>query len=217
MTLDFVCIPCTTNLDNDNYPETHVKISRAGIRSEKLIMSGKKSMCLWSCLHLAVYKGVRSFRMSTGSASASIEEFIEVNVMVVVDGAPFWLWLWLIFPFFLVDSKCRTVSTHRRLVLVHTTRLLLTQSCLIDRLVDLQKLRDYARHGVQPTVRGEVWLYLLGVLSADKSKYCTVSSFFLLIRVRDFWSDWTVYQAKRWHQYEAHIWSTTVLISTIPI
>lgn len=37
--------------------------------------------------------------------------------------------------------------------------------------VDLQKLKDYARHGVQPTVRGEVWLYLLGVLSDDKSEW----------------------------------------------
>lgn len=36
--------------------------------------------------------------------------------------------------------------------------------------VDLQKLKDFARHGVQPTVRGEVWLYLLGVLSDDKSE-----------------------------------------------
>lgn len=36
--------------------------------------------------------------------------------------------------------------------------------------VDLVKLRNYARHGVQPKVRGEVWLYLLGVLSADKSQ-----------------------------------------------
>lgn len=41
----------------------------------------------------------------------------------------------------------------------------------VIRLVDLEKLRDYARHGVQPGVRGEVWLYLLGVLSADKSEY----------------------------------------------
>lgn len=39
--------------------------------------------------------------------------------------------------------------------------------------VDLPKLRDYARHGVQPTVRGEVWLYLLGVLSDDKSQEMT--------------------------------------------
>ncbi|PWO00379.1 hypothetical protein FA09DRAFT_327820 [Tilletiopsis washingtonensis] len=39
--------------------------------------------------------------------------------------------------------------------------------------VDLAKLRDYARHGVQPSVRGEVWLYLLGVLSDDKSQEMT--------------------------------------------
>lgn len=39
--------------------------------------------------------------------------------------------------------------------------------------VDLQKLRDYARHGVQPEVRGEVWLYLLGVLSDDKGQEMT--------------------------------------------
>ncbi|PWN52160.1 hypothetical protein IE53DRAFT_385426 [Violaceomyces palustris] len=36
--------------------------------------------------------------------------------------------------------------------------------------VDLQKLRDFARHGIQPEVRGEVWLYLLGVLSDDKGQ-----------------------------------------------
>lgn len=39
--------------------------------------------------------------------------------------------------------------------------------------VEIQKLRDYARHGVQPAVRGEVWLYLLGVLSDDKSQEMT--------------------------------------------
>lgn len=39
--------------------------------------------------------------------------------------------------------------------------------------VDLQKLRDLARHGVQPSVRGEVWLYLLGVLSDDKGQEMT--------------------------------------------
>ncbi len=39
--------------------------------------------------------------------------------------------------------------------------------------VDLQKLRDLARHGVQPAVRGEVWLYLLGVLSDDKGQEMT--------------------------------------------
>ncbi|WFD31836.1 hypothetical protein MSPP1_002876 [Malassezia sp. CBS 17886] len=39
--------------------------------------------------------------------------------------------------------------------------------------LDLSKLRNYARHGVQPQVRGEVWLYLLGVLSSDKSQEMT--------------------------------------------
>lgn len=39
--------------------------------------------------------------------------------------------------------------------------------------VEIQKLRDYARHGVQAAVRGEVWLYLLGVLSDDKSQEMT--------------------------------------------
>ncbi|WFD28298.1 hypothetical protein MNAN1_003306 [Malassezia nana] len=39
--------------------------------------------------------------------------------------------------------------------------------------LDLAKLRNYARHGVHPQVRGEVWLYLLGVLSADKSQEMT--------------------------------------------
>ncbi|KAN0063455.1 hypothetical protein ACQY0O_003901 [Thecaphora frezii] len=39
--------------------------------------------------------------------------------------------------------------------------------------VDLQKLRDFARHGVQPQVRGEVWLYLMRVLSDDKGQEMT--------------------------------------------
>jgi hypothetical protein len=42
-----------------------------------------------------------------------------------------------------------------------------------EQYVDIQKLRDYARHGVRPAVRGEVWLYLLGVLSDDKSQEMT--------------------------------------------
>ena len=46
--------------------------------------------------------------------------------------------------------------------------------------VDLTKLRAYARHGVQSSVRGEAWLYLLGILSADKSQeMTTVRSKFL--------------------------------------
>lgn len=39
--------------------------------------------------------------------------------------------------------------------------------------IDITKLRNYARHGVHPEVRGEVWLYLLGVLSVDKSQEMT--------------------------------------------
>ncbi|KOS13422.1 ankyrin repeat-containing protein [Malassezia pachydermatis] len=39
--------------------------------------------------------------------------------------------------------------------------------------LDLAKLRNYARHGIHPQVRGEVWLYLLGVLSSDKSQEMT--------------------------------------------
>jgi len=34
--------------------------------------------------------------------------------------------------------------------------------------VELDKLRDIARHGVPDDVRGEVWKYLLGVLPPDK-------------------------------------------------
>ncbi|EST08234.2 Rab-GTPase-TBC domain protein [Kalmanozyma brasiliensis GHG001] len=52
--------------------------------------------------------------------------------------------------------------------------------------VDLQKLRDLARHGVQPSVRGEVWLYLLGVLSDDKGQEMTsVRSKFLAYEALD--------------------------------
>ncbi|CAO1623287.1 unnamed protein product [Jaminaea pallidilutea] len=39
--------------------------------------------------------------------------------------------------------------------------------------VDIAKLRHLARHGIHASVRGEVWLYLLGVLSADKSHEMT--------------------------------------------
>ncbi|WFC99028.1 hypothetical protein MYAM1_001763 [Malassezia yamatoensis] len=42
-----------------------------------------------------------------------------------------------------------------------------------EQYLDLSKLQAYARHGVQPQVRGEVWLYLLGVLSSDKSQEMT--------------------------------------------
>ncbi|KAE8239097.1 hypothetical protein A4X13_0g8253, partial [Tilletia indica] len=38
-----------------------------------------------------------------------------------------------------------------------------------EQLVDLQKLRDLARRGVPFEVRGDVWMYLLGVLAADTS------------------------------------------------
>lgn len=36
--------------------------------------------------------------------------------------------------------------------------------------VDVSKLSDYARHGIPFDVRGQVWMYLLGVLPADRSK-----------------------------------------------
>ncbi|KAL9933911.1 hypothetical protein V8E36_006993 [Tilletia maclaganii] len=38
-----------------------------------------------------------------------------------------------------------------------------------EQLVDLQKLKDLARRGVPFEVRGDVWMYLLGVLAADTS------------------------------------------------
>ncbi|KAG0000241.1 hypothetical protein BGZ80_005316 [Entomortierella chlamydospora] len=36
--------------------------------------------------------------------------------------------------------------------------------------VEVNKLRDYASHGISRKVRGEVWLYLLGIQEADRSK-----------------------------------------------
>ncbi|GJJ69725.1 hypothetical protein EMPS_02073 [Entomortierella parvispora] len=36
--------------------------------------------------------------------------------------------------------------------------------------VEVNKLRDYARHGISREIRGEVWLYLLGIQEADRSK-----------------------------------------------
>ncbi|KAI1316473.1 hypothetical protein EDD11_009963 [Mortierella claussenii] len=36
--------------------------------------------------------------------------------------------------------------------------------------VEINKLRDYARHGISREVRGDVWLYLLGIQEADRSK-----------------------------------------------
>ncbi|KAG0249358.1 hypothetical protein BG011_009379 [Mortierella polycephala] len=36
--------------------------------------------------------------------------------------------------------------------------------------IEVNKLRDYARHGISKEVRGEVWLYLLGIQEADRSK-----------------------------------------------
>ncbi|KAF9145904.1 hypothetical protein BGX30_006044 [Mortierella sp. GBA39] len=36
--------------------------------------------------------------------------------------------------------------------------------------IEVNKLRDYARHGISREVRGEVWLYLLGIQEADRSK-----------------------------------------------
>ncbi|KAM0787339.1 hypothetical protein ACM66B_003428 [Microbotryomycetes sp. NB124-2] len=42
-----------------------------------------------------------------------------------------------------------------------------------EQYVDLDKLRSFARYGVPATVRGEVWLYLLGVLSQDRTNEIT--------------------------------------------
>ncbi|CAO1630309.1 unnamed protein product [Parajaminaea phylloscopi] len=42
-----------------------------------------------------------------------------------------------------------------------------------EQYVDIPRLRHLARHGVHPAVRGEVWMYLLGVLSSDKSQEMT--------------------------------------------
>ncbi|KAF9178786.1 hypothetical protein BGZ51_008802 [Haplosporangium sp. Z 767] len=36
--------------------------------------------------------------------------------------------------------------------------------------VEIPKLREYARHGIPKQIRGEVWLYLLGIKDADRSK-----------------------------------------------
>ncbi|KAF9358147.1 hypothetical protein BGX34_009042 [Mortierella sp. NVP85] len=36
--------------------------------------------------------------------------------------------------------------------------------------VEVNKLREYARHGIPREVRGEVWLYLLGIQESDRSK-----------------------------------------------
>ncbi|KAG0230726.1 hypothetical protein BGW42_000780 [Actinomortierella wolfii] len=36
--------------------------------------------------------------------------------------------------------------------------------------VEVNKLREYARHGISKEIRGEVWLYLLGIQEADRSK-----------------------------------------------
>jgi len=38
-----------------------------------------------------------------------------------------------------------------------------------DGVVDVIKLREYAVHGIPGEVRGQVWLYLLGVVSPEKS------------------------------------------------
>ncbi|BEJ07461.1 hypothetical protein CcaverHIS641_0407300 [Cutaneotrichosporon cavernicola] len=40
--------------------------------------------------------------------------------------------------------------------------------------VQLDKLRESARNGVPPRVRGEVWMYLLGVMSSDKTSEMTL-------------------------------------------
>ncbi|ORY88160.1 hypothetical protein BCR35DRAFT_330366 [Leucosporidium creatinivorum] len=42
-----------------------------------------------------------------------------------------------------------------------------------EQYVDIQKLRSFARYGIPPSLRGEVWLYLLGVLSPDRTNEIT--------------------------------------------
>lgn len=42
-----------------------------------------------------------------------------------------------------------------------------------ETFVDLDKLRDVARHGIPQVYRGEVWKYLLGIASPDKSEEIT--------------------------------------------
>ncbi|KAK4046161.1 hypothetical protein OIV83_006302 [Microbotryomycetes sp. JL201] len=42
-----------------------------------------------------------------------------------------------------------------------------------EQYVDLDKLRSFARYGIPANVRGEVWLYLLGVLSQDRTNEIT--------------------------------------------
>ncbi|KAG0082007.1 hypothetical protein BGZ92_011934 [Podila epicladia] len=37
-------------------------------------------------------------------------------------------------------------------------------------LIEITKLREYSRHGIPKSVRGEAWLFLLGIKDADRSK-----------------------------------------------
>ncbi|KAF9295398.1 hypothetical protein BGZ74_010834 [Mortierella antarctica] len=37
-------------------------------------------------------------------------------------------------------------------------------------LLEITKLREYSRHGIPKSIRGEAWLFLLGVKDADRSK-----------------------------------------------
>ncbi|SGZ28599.1 BQ5605_C027g10384 [Microbotryum silenes-dioicae] len=48
-----------------------------------------------------------------------------------------------------------------------------TDTLNAEQYVDLQKLRSYSRYGIPPAIRGEVWLYLLGVLSPDRTNEIT--------------------------------------------
>ncbi|SCV67458.1 BQ2448_5069 [Microbotryum intermedium] len=48
-----------------------------------------------------------------------------------------------------------------------------TDTLNAEQYVDLQKLRSYSRYGIPPVIRGEVWLYLLGVLSPDRTNEIT--------------------------------------------
>ena len=62
-------------------------------------------------------------------------------------------------------------------------------------VIDVIKLREYAVHGIPQEVRGHVWLYLLGVLSPEKSinekrKKELQASNAHVITTKPFFSNW---------------------------
>ncbi|KAL7410315.1 hypothetical protein BDY24DRAFT_400128 [Mrakia frigida] len=44
-----------------------------------------------------------------------------------------------------------------------------------EQFVDLPKVKEFSRHGIPDEIRGEVWMYLLGVLSPDKTSELTTA------------------------------------------